>query len=146
MLKKIFNTDSSNWVLTILRVTAGLVMFPHGAQKAIGWFGGAGFTGTMGFFTEQLGIPAVFAALAIIAEFAGSLGLILGFISRIAAFGVAVTMVVAVLMVHLNHGFFMNWMGSQSGEGFEYHILILGLLIPVIFKGAGAWSVDSKLS
>jgi putative oxidoreductase len=145
MLKKIVNTDASNWVLTVLRVTAGIVMFPHGAQKVLGWFGGGGFTGTMGFFTEQLGIPAFFAFLAIAAEFAGSLGLITGLLTRVAAFGVAVTMLVAAAMVHLNHGFFMNWMGSQSGEGFEYHILILGLLIPIIVKGAGAWSIDSRI-
>ena len=121
-------------------------MFPHGAQKALGWFGGYGFSGTMGFFTGQLHIPALFAFLAIGAEFAGSVVLITGFLSRVSAFGIAVTMLVAALMVHTSNGFFMNWMGSQKGEGFEYHLLAIGLALIVIIAGGGKWSIDSLLS
>ena len=111
----------------IARLTLGLVMFPHGAQKALGWFGGYGFSGTMNFFTQQMHIPAPLAFLAIAAEFAGSIGLILGCFSRIAAFGIATNMVVAILTVHAANGFFMNWFGAQKGEGFEYHLLAIGL-------------------
>lgn len=126
----------------IARLTLGIVMFPHGAQKALGWFGGYGFTGTMNFFTQQMHIPAPLAFLAITAEFAGSIGLIVGCLSRIAAFGIATNMVVAILTVHAANGFFMNWYGQQKGEGFEYHLLAIGLALIVIFHGAGKASLD----
>jgi len=121
-------------------------MFPHGAQKALGLFGGYGFSGTMNFFTGQLHIPALFAFLAIAAEFAGSVGLITGFLSRVSAFGIAVVMLVAMLMVHASNGFFMNWAGNQKGEGFEYHLLAIGLALVVIISGAGRWSIDRLLA
>jgi putative oxidoreductase len=130
----------------IARISLGIVMFPHGAQKALGWFGGYGFHGTMGFFTGQMHIPALFAFLAIAAEFAGSIGLITGLLSRIAAFGIAVNMVVAIVTVHAANGFFMNWYGNQKGEGFEYHLLTLGLALAVIIAGGGKWSIDSALT
>ncbi len=117
---------------TIARLTLGLVMFPHGAQKALGWFGGYGYSGTMGFFTGTMHIPAVFAFLAIAAEFAGSLALIAGAFSRVAAFGIAAVMAVAIATSHLAHGFFMNWSGAQKGEGFEFHLLALGLAVIVM--------------
>lgn len=145
MIKKIMATDNEISSL-IARVFLGLVIFPHGAQKALGWFGGYGFSGTMGFFTEQMGIPAVFAFLAITAEFAGSLGLIVGLFSRVAAFGIASVMVVAVATSHLGNGFFMNWYGSQKGEGFEYHLLAIGLALIVMIKGGGKLSLDRKVS
>jgi putative oxidoreductase len=122
----------------------GLVMFPHGAQKMLGWFGGHGFSGTMGFFTHQ-GIPAPLAFLAIAAEFFGGLGLIVGFLSRIAAFGVLCNMAVAVLTVHFHNGFFMNWAGTNKGEGFEYHLLAIAMALAVMIGGAGAPSVDRAL-
>jgi putative oxidoreductase len=126
----------------VARVALGAVMFPHGAQKVLGWFGGYGLSGTMGFFTGQMGIPAVFAGLAIAAEFLGAIGLLVGGLARVAAFGVASTMAVAVLMVHAKFGFFMNWFGAQAGEGFEYHILAIALAVVVMLKGAGAYSLD----
>lgn len=143
MFKKITQTTDC-WVDVLLRLTLGLVMFPHGAQKALGWFGGFGFSGTYGMFTEKMGIPGVFAVLAIAAEFLGSLGLITGTLTRIAAFGIFCVMLVAVLTVHHGNGFFMNWMGNQAGEGFEYHILAMGLALAIIIKGAGPASVDRK--
>ena len=130
----------------IARLTLGLVMFPHGAQKALGWFGGYGFHGTMDFFTGMMHIPAALAVLAIAAEFLGSLGLIVGLFSRIAAFGIAVNMVVAIATVHASNGFFMNWYGKQAGEGFEYHLLAIGLALIVIIQGGGALSLDKILS
>src|SRR5438445_2748618 len=112
-LLTLFKTNDS-FIPLIARLTLGLVMFPHGAQKALGWFGGYGFSGTMNFFTGQMHIPALFAFLAIAAEFAGSIGLITGFFSRVSAFGIAVNMVVATLAVHASNGFFMNWLGNSK--------------------------------
>ena len=126
----------------VARVALGLAIFPHGAQKALGWFGGYGLTGTMGFFTGQLHIPAVFAALAIAAEFLGAIGLVVGGLSRIAAFGIAATMAVAALMVHAQYGFFINWTGTQAGNGIEYQLLAIGLALVVMLKGGGAYSLD----
>ena len=144
MIKKILSSDD-DIATAIARITLGLVMFPHGAQKVLGWFGGHGFEGTMGFFTQQMGIPAVLAFLAIVAEFAGSIALIIGGLSRIAAFGIGFTMLVAAFMGHTANGFFMNWAGSQKGEGFEYHLLAIGLAVVVMIRGAGALSVDRAL-
>jgi putative oxidoreductase len=145
ILRKLLTTNES-YTPFIARLALGLAIFPHGAQKALGWFGGYGFGATMNFFTGQMHIPALFAFLAITAEFAGGVGLISGFISRVAAFGIATTMLVAALLVHVPNGFFMNWLGNQKGEGFEYHILALGLALIVVVAGGGKWSVDSLLS
>ena len=146
MLKKILNTNCCDYGLLITRIFLGLVMFPHGAQKVLGWFGGGGFNATMGFFTQQLHIPAVFAFLAIMAEFLGSIGLIVGLGTRMAAFGIGSTMAVAVLMIHSHVGFFMNWFGSQQGEGFEYHLLVIGMALVLMIKGGGAFSLDGKVA
>ncbi|MBY0471187.1 DoxX family protein [bacterium] len=128
--------------ITIARVMLGLVMFPHGAQKMLGWCGGHGFSNTMNMFTQGMGVPALFAFLAIVAEFFGSIGLIVGLFSRIAAAGIASVMLVATLMVHRSNGFFMNWMGNQKGEGYEYHILAIALCIVIMCKGSGSYSLD----
>lgn len=145
MLRKVMATEHVI-PLMIARLTLGIVMFPHGAQKVLGWFGGYGFSGTMGFFTGTMGIPAVFAFLAIMAEFAGSIGLIVGLLSRIAAFGIAMNMIVAIFMVHAGNGFFMNWFGTQAGEGFEYHLLAIGLALVVMVGGSGRCSLDWKFT
>lgn len=144
-MKFLFKTTNS-FAPTLARLALGLVMFPHGAQKVLGWFGGYGFHGTMNFFTQQMHIPAVFAVLAIAAEFLGSLGLITGFLSRIAALGIAVNMLVAIKMVHAANGFFINWYGTQKGEGYEYHLLAIGLALIVIIYGAGKASVDAAIA
>ncbi len=145
MFWKIVNTSDDS-TLTVLRLVMGIVFFAHGAQKVFGWFGGYGFNGTMGFFTQQLGIPAPFAFLAIMAEFLGGLGLIVGFLGRIAAFGIMCNMLVAVYMIHRHVGFFMNWAGSQKGEGYEYHLLALVIGLVILIKGSGAFSVDEFLT
>ena len=145
MFRKLITTDDNPATL-ILRLVLGVVFFAHGAQKLLGWFGGPGFSGTMGMFTGYLHIPAPFAFLAIAAEFFGGLGLILGFLTRIAAFGIAVNMLVAVAMVHRSFGFFMNWTGSQKGEGFEYHLLVLAITTYLMIRGAGAFSVDRAIA
>jgi putative oxidoreductase len=145
MIRRLFATDDSA-ATVILRLVLAIVFFAHGAQKMFGWFGGLGFSGTMGFFTGTMHIPAPFAFLAIAAEFFGGLGLILGFLTRIAAFGIAVNMLVAIAAVHGAFGFFMNWTGAQKGEGFEYHLLVLALTAFLMIRGAGAFSVDRALS
>jgi putative oxidoreductase len=144
-LSLLFKTNNSTAPL-VARLMLGFVMFPHGAQKMLGWFGGHGFSGTMGFFTGTMHIPAVFAFLAILAEFAGSLGLITGLLSRVAAFGIATNMVVAILIAHAANGFFMNWFGNQKGEGFEYHLLAIGLALIVLIHGAGKASLDALIA
>jgi putative oxidoreductase len=145
MVRKLFATDD-DIATAILRLVLGVVFFAHGAQKMLGWFGGYGFSGTMGFFTGTMHIPAPLAFLAIAAEFFGGLGLILGFLTRIAAFGVAVNMVVAIATVHGAFGFFMNWSGTQKGEGFEYHLLTLTMTLFLMIRGAGAFSVDRAIA
>src|SRR5580700_1408801 len=145
MLRKIVGT-TNDWTLTLLRLVMGVIFFAHGAQKALGWFGGYGFSGTMGFFTDMMHIPALFAVLAIAAEFLGGLGLIVGLLTRVAAFGIFCNMVVAVAMIHHQFGFFMNWAGSQKGEGFEFHLLVVAITVFLMIRGAGAASVDRLLS
>jgi putative oxidoreductase len=145
MLRKLTNTQNST-AITILRFVLGVVFFAHGAQKMLGWFGGYGFTGTMGFFTGGLHIPAPFAFLAICAEFFGGIGLLLGLLTRIAAFGIFVNMIVAIVTVHSQFGFFANWSGTQKGEGYEYHLLVLAITAFLMIKGGGAFSADRKLA
>jgi putative oxidoreductase len=145
MIRKIVSTDDSI-ATAILRLALGVTFFAHGAQKMLGWFGGFGFSGTMGFFTGMMHIPAPLAFLAICAEFFGGLGLILGFLTRIAAFGIAANMVVAIAAVHRAFGFFMNWAGNQKGEGFEFHLLVLAITAFLMIRGAGAFSVDRAIS
>jgi putative oxidoreductase len=137
---------TNDWTLTLLRLVMGVIFFAHGAQKALGWFGGYGFSGTMGFFTNMMHIPAPFAFLAICAEFLGGIGLIVGALGRIAAFGIACNMIVAIFMVHGPNGLFMNWTGQQKGEGFEYHLLAIAIAVVLMARGSGAFSVDRALS
>jgi putative oxidoreductase len=144
MLKRLTST-SNDVALTILRLVLGVVFFAHGAQKMLGWFGGYGFHGTMGFF-EHIGLPAPVALLIICTEFFGGLGLIVGLLTRIAALGIGVEMIVAIFMVHLPNGFFMNWYGTQKGEGFEYHLLAIAVAAALLLRGAGPFSADRALS
>jgi putative oxidoreductase len=117
-------------------------MFPHGVQKLFGWFGGFGFTNTMTYFTQTAGLPWIIAFLIIIGESLGSLGLIVGFFTRLSALGLIFIMVGAITTVHIPNGFFMNWFGKNAGEGFEYHLLVIGMSIPLLISGGGKYSVD----
>ncbi len=130
----------------ILRLALGIVMLPHGLQKLFGWFGGFGFSGTMHHFTENMGIPYILALLVVLAESFGALGLIVGLLTRVAAFGIGSVMVGAVVMVHAKVGFFMNWFGNQQGEGFEYHILAIAMAMALVIKGGGLLSLDRAIS
>jgi putative oxidoreductase len=132
-------------VYTILRLALGIVVFPHGAQKLLGWYGGWGYDATMSWFAG-LGVPAILGILAIAADFAGSLALIAGIGTRIAAAGVGMNMLVATLLVHLPNGFFMNWSGAQKGEGYEFHILAFAMAVALVIGGAGRYSIDRLIT
>ena len=140
-MKYLFQTNDkfSYWVR---RIILGCVMLPHGAQKLFGWFGGFGFTNTMTYFTQTAGLPWIIAFLIIMGESLGSLGLIVGFFTRLSALGLICIMVGAITTVHIPNGFFMNWFGKQAGEGFEYHLLVIGMSIPLLISGGGKYSVD----
>lgn len=144
-MKVFFQTDDT-WTGLILRLTLGLVMFPHGAQKLLGWYGGFGFSGTMGFFTETMHLPWLVAFLVIVGECFGSLGLIAGLLTRFTAASFIVIMLGAITTSHLQNGFFMNWFGKQQGEGYEYHLLVIGLSLALLMTGAGKWSVDRLIA
>ena len=144
-MKCLFQTNDkfSYWVP---RVILGCVMFPHGMQKLFGWFGGFGFTNTMTYFTQTAGLPWIIAFLIIIGESLGSLGLIVGFFTRLSALGLIFIMVGAITTVHIPNGFFMNWFGKNAGEGFEYHLLVIGMSIPLLISGGGKYSVDGLIN
>lgn len=144
-LRALVRTDADVGPL-VLRLTLALVMFPHGAQKMLGWFGGYGFSGTMEGLTAQMGLPAIIAFLVICIEFFAPIGLVAGLLSRVAALGIGAVMVGAIFVGHLQHGFFMNWAGNQAGEGFEYHLLAIGIALALVVQGSGAFSVDRLLS
>ncbi len=133
---------NADWVVAIVRIVLGLIFFAHGAQKMLGWYGGTGFSRSMQMFKGQLHLSAPLALLVISGEFFGGIGLVVGLFSRLAAFGIALTMVGAVATVHFRYGLFLNWFGDKEGHGFEYHLLAIGLALVVIVKGAGAFSVD----
>ncbi|TGL86477.1 DoxX family protein [Leptospira congkakensis] len=143
MLEKLFYTETS-WFFTLLRLVLGLVILPHGLQKLCGFFGGYGFSATLNFFKSE-GIPYAIGFLVIVAESFGALGLILGLFTRISSFGIALTMIGAAIYVRKN-GFFMNWFNQQAGEGFEYHILAIGIAVILMISGGGQLAVDSWIS
>ncbi len=145
LLRAVFATSDSAAPLA-LRASLALVMFPHGAQKALGWFGGYGFSGTMGFLTEKVGLPTPLAAFVIGIEFLGPLFLLAGLATRAVALGFIAIMVGAIFTTHLPNGFFMNWFGNQAGEGYEYHLLVIGMALALILGGAGRASIDRALA
>jgi putative oxidoreductase len=145
MLIRFFATDRS-WVSLVQRIVLALVIFPHGAQKLFGWWGGYGYAGTVQGFESGMGVPEPVTVLIILAETLGSVALLLGAVTRPAAFGIGGVMLGAMLLVHVRVGFFMNWTGNQAGEGFEYHLLALALAIPLVIKGGGLWSVDAAIA
>ena len=142
---QIFKTEGE-WDSLFLRLAVAFVIFPHGAQKLFGWFGGFGFEKTVGFFTAKMGIPMVIAFLIIIGESLGALALFFGILTRLCAFGIFVIMTGAIVMVHWSNGFFMNWFGKQSGEGFEYHLLVIAISLVLMFRGGCKFSVDGIIS
>ena len=144
-MRVLIRTDADLAAL-VMRFALGGVLFAHGAQKLFGWFGGHGYSGTMQHFTQQMGIPAALAFLVIMTESLGMVALMAGFLTRLAALGAAAIMTVAMFQVHWTYGFFMNWQGQKAGEGFEYHLLALGLSLALVIKGGGLFSIDRAWS
>jgi putative oxidoreductase len=126
--------------LLVLRLFLGVIFIPHGAQKLFGSFGGPGIEGMTGFH-EQLGIkPAKpMAILAGLAEFAGGISMIVGFLTPLAALALIVTMIVAVITVHLKNGFF------AANGGFEFNLALAGMALTLLITGAGVYSLDHVL-
>lgn len=144
-METLFKTDDS-WSSLALRVVLGVVIFAHGAQKLLGWFGGNGFSGTMGFFTNVMHLPWLIAFLVIIGESLGSLALIAGLLTRFTSASFIVIMLGAIATTHWPQGFFMNWFGKQQGEGFEYHLLVIGMSVALLIAGGGKWSIDGLIA
>ena len=144
-LRSLFVTTDSHAQL-VLRIGLGFVILPHGLQKVFGWFGGFGLSGTMQFFTDTMGLPWLLGLAAIVAESVGALLVMVGAATRIAAAAIGVTMTTAMLMVHAEHGFFMNWFGTQSGEGVEFFLLAIALAVGLVLGGGGALSLDRVIS
>lgn len=145
MFKTLFTTQD-RWAGLIIRLTVGMILFPHGLQKSFGWFGGYGFTGTMTFFTDTMHLPWLIGFLVIVIENLGAVSLIIGVGTRIWSTLTAILMIGIVVTSHFQHGFFMNWFGNQQGEGYEYHLLALGICIALIIEGGGKSSVDQWVS
>ena len=143
-MNKLFKTNE-NTAATIIRIVLGVILFPHGAQKLLGWFGGYGFDGTMGFLTGTAGLPWIIAFLVIILEFFGALALIFGFATRLVSAGFIALFAGIIFTSHASNGFFMNWSGQLPGEGYEYHLLVIGMSLALLVNGAGKWSVDHAL-
>lgn len=146
-MKKIIATNHTNIYALIARVALGIVVFPHGAQKLLGWFDGNGFEATMNSLTGSMGLPWILALLVILIESIGSLLLIFGLITRVAALGMLINFIGVVLTTQMHNGFFMNWMKvADKGEGLEYFILLFGLAIIALIAGGGKWSLDAVIT
>jgi putative oxidoreductase len=130
----------------VARLALATVVFPHGAQKLFGWFGGYGFDGTMGFLTSQAGLPSFVALLVILIEAVAPILVLFGFLTRFAAIGILGLFIGVMTKVHLANGFFMNWYGAQKGEGIEFFLLLIGLAAVLVITGGGKWSVDAALA
>jgi putative oxidoreductase len=144
-MKTEFIEKRTDIALLIIRVALGTVIFGHGAQKLFGWFGGYGFEGTINYFTGTVGLPYILGLLVILGESLGALALMLGLFGRFMASGIFIIMFGAMLIDHVQYGFFMNWFGNQAGEGFEFDLLTFGLSLSVIICGSGQYSLDNLL-
>lgn len=145
MIRNLLRTPDDK-VLTLLRIVLAVVVFPHGAQKMLGWFGGFGPAGTLGFLTGQLHIPYAIALLVFVGEFFAPIALFFGFLGRLSALAIAIDFATVALMVHLKNGFFMNWGGQPGGEGIEFFILAVGIALALVVRGSGAWSIDRLIA
>ncbi len=143
MKDKILKTDN-DYTGLIIRLTLGIVMFPHGAQKILGWYGGPGFQAELGHL-QEMGIPWLVAVMVILIEFFGAISLIIGLVSRLWAIAFGGLFIGIIFMEHFQYGFFMNWFGNQEGEGYEYHLLVIGLCLALWVQGSGRFSIDSFL-
>lgn len=140
LCKRVLSTDTLFTSLA-LRISAGIIFVAHGAQKLFGSFGGYGLEGT-GQWMASIGLePGYLMALAAgSAEFFGGIALILGLLTRPAAFVLAITMVVAIVSVHLQNGLFL------SNNGYEFGLALLGISVALVFSGGGKFSLDRKIN
>lgn len=139
-------TTQPRFTLFLLRLVLGFLFFVHGSQLVFGWFGGYGLSASISAFTEKMAIPAVLAYLAVFSQLLGGLALIFGFMTRMAALAIAVDMIVAIFLVHLPNGLFMNWYGGQKGEGFEFHLLATAIALTLVIAGGGILSIDRLIA
>lgn len=146
MKRSVFSAGN-DWTGLVARLIVGIVLLPHGAQKMLGMFGGYGFSATMDYLTgPSHKLPSVIAFFVIVIEFAGPLALLAGFAVRLWAGAIILLMMGIIISSHLDYGFFMNWFGNQKGEGYEYHLLMIGLALILLFNGSGRYAVDKKLA
>jgi putative oxidoreductase len=141
-LWKRLTQTSNDPTLTVARWVLAIIFLGHATQKAFGWFGGMGFERSLGFFQDTMGIPPPLTILVMITELSAAAGLVAGLLTRVAAVGLMGIMIVAPFANHLYPRFFMNWSGTRGGEGYEYHLLAIALLLVLIVRGGGAWSLD----
>lgn len=141
----LFNS-TAHYTGLIIRLTLALVILPHGTQMLLGWFGGNGFSSTMQYFTQVEQLPWIIGFMVILIQSFGSIFILLGAGSRIVAFGLVVLFVGIIITSHYEHGFFMNWYGTQKGEGYEYHLLVIGLSLALMASGSGNYSLDRLLA
>lgn len=137
-------TTSVNWGATTIRVALGIVLLSHGAQSMLGWFGGMGLSTTIEFLSTRMGLPTFLGLAVICIQFFGSLMLLTGALTRVAAFGIF-GIFTGMIPYHIGYGFHMNWAGTNAGEGFEYHVLVLAMCLMLVLSGGGALSVDHKI-
>lgn len=132
-----------SWSHLVVRLGLGIVFFAHGSQKVLGWFGGPGLPGTVGYMKQALGVPAPLAALAALTEFLAGCGMLVGFLARPAAVGIIVVMLVAIAKVHGKNGFFLNFSNTPGkGHGYEFNLVLIAMALSILIGGAGALSID----
>lgn len=132
--------------LLIIRLSLGGVIFAHGAQKLLGWFGGFGYEATMNYFTQTVGIPYLIGLLVILGESLGAVALVIGLFGRFMSFSILIIMMGALYFDHGKNGFYMNWFGNRpGGEGYEFDLLTFGLSLSIVLLGSGSFSVDHLL-
>ncbi len=143
-MRNFFSTNPHNSTAMVIRIFLGLVIFPHGAQKLLGWFGGYGYSGTMGFLTGTMHLPYILGLLVIVVEFFGALMLIFGLATRLAALSMLGNFLGIIFTAHLTNGFFINWSNTPNkGHGIEYHLLVIGICIALLITGGGRASLDA---
>lgn len=143
-MKALVFKTTKNWGATAIRVALGCVLFSHGAQSMLGWFGGFGLKSTLEFLSINMGLPTFIGFIVISIQFFGSIMLLIGAFTRVAALGVF-GIFMGMATYHFDYGFHMNWSGTNAGEGYEYHVLVLAMCLMLFISGGGALSVDHKI-
>jgi len=145
-MKTLLFQSADSWAPLIIRLILGIVLFAHGAQKMLGWFGGYGFTGSMNFFTQTLSLPYLVALFIILLEFFGPMLLLAGAGTRLVALAIAGLFLGIILTNNINNGFFMNWFNNQKGEGYEFSLLAIAMSLSLVLSGAGKLALDNWMA